>query len=178
MDKGNVYIGVEALSNHLNMSESTVKKHYLMVEEHGYKFMRTDQGRVMFSPEDYKLFKKILEFRKQPKTTINDAIIKALNIDKENLPSVLDQDILLEILKEVKEAKEIIQEQEKIITKQNEQIINLSSNNNENIKLLEDSNNSLKKELSDWNKDISLLKEEIQYLKENQNRPRWWEFWK
>ena len=178
MNEGNVYIGVEALAKHLNMSESTVKKHYLMIEDNGYKFMRTDQGRVMFSPEDYKLFKKILELRKQPKTTINEAIIKALNIDKENLPTALDQDILLEILKEVKEAKEIIQNQEKIITKQNEQIIHLSSNNNENLKLLEDSNNSLKEELLDWNKDITSLKEEIQSLKENQNRSKWWEFWR
>lgn len=67
-------IKVKEMADTLGISESTVKKYYLLFEEDGYYFDRNKQGNVMFSNYDISLFNKFIIKKNQPGITIKKAI--------------------------------------------------------------------------------------------------------
>lgn len=67
-------IKVKELANILGISESTVKKYYLLFEDRGYRFMRSTQGKVMFSDYDISLFQKLIKKKNEPGMTVQKTI--------------------------------------------------------------------------------------------------------
>ncbi|WP_273123911.1 hypothetical protein [Bacillus weihaiensis] len=65
---------VKEMADTLGISESTVKKYYLLFEEDGYYFNRNIQGNVVFSNYDISLFNKFINMKNQPGMTIKKVL--------------------------------------------------------------------------------------------------------
>jgi hypothetical protein len=57
-------------------SNPTVKKYYLMFEQEGYKFKRSNEGHILFSEHDISLFKELIHLKNQPEMTIQRLLSK------------------------------------------------------------------------------------------------------
>lgn len=71
-----VYRGVNDVASMLDMSPSTVKKYYLLIEDKGYRFRRNQQGQVMFGDHDVQLFKQIIILKNEPGMSVHKAVEK------------------------------------------------------------------------------------------------------
>jgi DNA-binding transcriptional MerR regulator len=59
----------------LGISDSTLRKYCLILEQNGYKFLRDDHGRRAYVDYDVTMFRKFIEFSKNPNLTLEDAAI-------------------------------------------------------------------------------------------------------
>lgn len=188
MQNNNVYINVDTLAEQLNLSSSTVKKYYLLIEENGYSFKRSNQGHVMFSEDDYKLFKKIIEIKGQPKMTLAKAIDKVIGVitDTTAITPYNNEDMTV-MTQKIKELHDLTVEQSQLITQQNQQIRELVQENRKSRYLLEDTKKNDKSEelLSENLQETKELKDLLEKYEQNRverenelSQVKWWQFWK
>lgn len=187
-----IFMNVEDLAKRLNISNSTVKKYYLLVEERGYKFRRNIQGHVNFSQKDFELFKLILNLKNRPKTTVKEAIDEALNNfgdeysiepkeDISNTQPVSNEDMTViskkldDIEFHVKQQNSIIEQRDQMIRDQDDMVNELISSNKRISKMLNDKKeeNDLLRETLKENEEIKNLLLEMKEKEEN----KWWKFW-
>lgn len=55
-----VFEKVESAAKIIGVAPSTVKKYYLLFEQEGYKFKRSNKGYVLFSNHDIDLLKELM----------------------------------------------------------------------------------------------------------------------
>lgn len=187
-----IFMNVEDLARRLNMSNSTVKKYYLLIEERGYKFRRNIQGHVNFSQKDFELFKLILNLKNRPKTTVKEAIDEALNNfgdeysvepkeETSNVQPISNEDMTVisekldEISFHMKQQNEIIAQRDQMLRDQDDMVNELISSNRRISRLLDDKEreNDLLRETLKENEEI---KELLLEMKEK-NESKWWKFW-
>lgn len=189
-------MSVDDLAKQLNVSNSTIKKYYLLIEERGYLFQRNKQGHVTFSQNDFSLFKAVLEIKSQPKTTLNSAIDQALRVINENnsIPSnsltkiddnIPNTKVINNISEKLNSLSLYVEQQEQTINRQNElikeqgELLNeLTRINKQNKFLLEQDNKNalLKDNLIESNEIKEILKRVESQLYE-EKRKKWWKFW-
>lgn len=120
------------LADKLGIKESTARKYYLLIEKNGHHFRRNQQGHILFSEEDAKLFSRIIELKNQPDMTVQDAVNSVINfMNSENgsyKPHAEEQGLMnretwekfSSFQEEIHELKTIIQKQNALIEKQQE----------------------------------------------------------
>ncbi|MDX6154465.1 hypothetical protein [Marinococcus sp. PL1-022] len=120
------------LADKLGLKESTARKYYLLIEKNGHHFRRNQQGHILFSEEDAKLFSRIIELKNQPNMTVQDAVNSVINImneengsykphaDEQGLMNRETWEKFSSFQEEIHELKSIIQKQNALIEKQQE----------------------------------------------------------
>ncbi|MDZ5784607.1 hypothetical protein [Marinococcus luteus] len=120
------------LADKLGIKESTARKYYLLIEKNGHHFRRNQQGHILFSEEDAKLFSRIIELKNQPDMTVQDAVNSVINImngengpykphaDEQGLMNRENWEKFSSFQEEIHELKSIIQKQNTLIEKQQE----------------------------------------------------------
>ncbi|MCQ6267141.1 MerR family transcriptional regulator [Fictibacillus sp. WQ 8-8] len=68
------YKNVEEVAKTLDIKPSTVKKYYLLFEQHNFRFIRSNQGKLMFSSSDIEMFKKLIKLKNEPGITLSNAV--------------------------------------------------------------------------------------------------------
>lgn len=94
--KQNVYNSGDAATL-LKIQESTLRKYCIMLEEHGYKFHKNEQGHRGYFDYDVIALKKLIEVKNHPDMTLKRACNAVMTWVKENNESNRDiTDIALE----------------------------------------------------------------------------------
>ncbi|WP_141770470.1 DUF3967 domain-containing protein [Bacillus sp. MUM 116] len=106
-----MYLNVDSAAKRLNIPSNTFTRHYLDFEEHGHKFKRSPEGKLMFSEDDIELFKEFLELKNQPKMTKKKAIEQLISTPT-SLVTVQAQD-LTTLIKTFESKFEELQQQSK-----------------------------------------------------------------
>jgi DNA-binding transcriptional MocR family regulator len=192
-----VYMNVEDIGKQLNVSTSTIKKYYLLIEDRGYIFRRNKHSQINFTREDLDLFRVIFELKSQPKTTINEAIDKALAVitkdtvrvdDKTNTTyneheNNIDMTVITAVDEKLSSLISYMEKQEATIQRQNlliqEQgrILNeLERTNKQKLLEYDDKNSLLQENLSESN-EIKEMLERLEKKVDKVERKRWWKFW-
>jgi DNA-binding transcriptional MerR regulator len=105
----------------LNVAPSTLKKYYLLFEEEGFRFQRSAEGHVLFSPHDVELLKKLIILKNQPGMTLKKAIqqIVAEEGVTDSSVTTVTTDITV-ITNQVATVMTEMQELKSLVTQQNE----------------------------------------------------------
>ena len=69
-----MYVKIEDAAVMIGLSPSTVKKYYLLIEEKGYAFKRSKQGRVLFGEKDIEMLQRVIHIKNQPGKSVQDAV--------------------------------------------------------------------------------------------------------
>lgn len=118
---------VDTVAKKLNISTSTLKKYYLLYEEEGYRFKRSNDGHVLFSRYDVELFEKLIALKNQPNMTIKKAVQQivieegiAVTTDITDMTVMTNQ--ITTVMTEIKEMKEMMNKQNELIERQQKYI--------------------------------------------------------
>ncbi|WP_170958677.1 DUF3967 domain-containing protein [Bacillus wiedmannii] len=148
-----IYVRTDDAAEALGMSPSTVKKYYLLVEQHGYRFKRSQEGHVLFTENDIQLFKKLIQVKNQKGMTLPKAVEQVISsitdvtvITDEVMTSTTDITSITGMTEDISQIKEIILKQNQMLMAQQEQINSLLSEQQQSKKLIE-SNSSKRDEL-------------------------------
>ena len=77
----------------LALKEPTFRKYYMLIEKKGYLFSRTQQGHVMFTEDNLRMIKNILDEKNKPRVTLEGAIQKIIvNTEGYEEPEVDDNE--------------------------------------------------------------------------------------
>jgi hypothetical protein len=133
-----VFEKVEGVAKIIGVAASTVKKYYLLFEQEGYKFKRSQDGHVLFSTHDVDLFKKLIILKNQPGMTVSKAvkeIVKSevmtvtsdttdITLDITDITNVMTvmSDQVATVMTEMSQLKQMIKEQNEIIKNQQKYI--------------------------------------------------------
>lgn len=111
----------------LNISQSTLKKYYLLFEEEGFCFKRSNEGNVLFIPHDVELFKKLIVMKNEPGMTIKKAIQQI--VAEEGItasPDVTDMAVMTQqvttVMTEMQELKALVTQQNELLQNQQKYI--------------------------------------------------------
>ncbi|MDY0943428.1 hypothetical protein [Priestia megaterium] len=115
----NNYLKVEDVANLLEITPSALTKYYLLFEKNNHRFNRSNQGKLMFSDNDVKLFRKFIQLKNAPDFTVEKAVIKVL---EESIADIIDLTHQVQSLRrESTELEQLIQNQVQIIKMQQKQ---------------------------------------------------------
>jgi hypothetical protein len=65
---------IDDVAHTLGFTASTIKKYYLLFEQHGYRFQRSNQGHVMFNDDEVELFRELVKLKNEPGITLPKAV--------------------------------------------------------------------------------------------------------
>lgn len=190
-----VYRKIEDVSRELAISPSTVKKYYLLIEQYGYRFRRTQQGQVIFSDNDVQLFKKLILLKNEPGMTLQKAVEKIMSsitditvMASENYDSYDSHDShtnnneLSLLATNLNQIRDIIQKQHELIQIQQNQISKLMEEQEKSKRMIERNVEERDKLLMQSIREVQELKKLIiesqKKEKEEEQKKKWWEFWK
>lgn len=190
MEEFEVYQNVESAAKKLNIPSNTFTRHYLDFEEHGYKFKRSPEGKLMFSEDDIELFKEFLELKNQPKMTKKKAIEQLISTPS-SLVTVRAQDLTVLVktiegnFEELKDqSKRELQELKSQLQEFKESQMRLQefeeNKVNERDKLLMKSmRESLetKKLMLELKAQNEFIMKEMAAAKDMEKKKSWWKFW-
>lgn len=172
-----IMMKIEDVAKQIGVSPSTIKKYYLLVEQHGYRFKRNNQGQLTFSDNDLKLFREIIATKNKPGITVQKAIeivmssITDLAIREEDITDITDRTVISAMTKHMDEIKNIVINQNKLLLEQQEEIKRLIQEQEVNRKLIEEAAVKKRDELLMQSiKETQELKEEIR----EQAKKSWW----
>jgi DNA-binding transcriptional MerR regulator len=187
-----VYRGVEDVAKELGMSPSTVKKYYLLIEQHGYRFRRTQQGQVMFTDYDVQLFRKLIQLKNEPGMTLQKAVEKVMSLitditvatdttDMSDTKDIVDPTTMTVITEDLNQLKEILAKQHELLQIQQQQINKLIQEQEKNQKRLESGVSERDKLLMQSIRETQETKRLLLEVKEQiaaAQEKKWWKFWK
>ncbi|PEZ01343.1 hypothetical protein CN326_21570 [Bacillus sp. AFS018417] len=117
----NGYQKVDGVAKALGIAASTVKKYYLLIEEHNYRFKRSVQGQVMFSDYDISLFRKLIRLKNEPGMTLHKAVEQLLKEEGIADTTNINRQIAT-VMAELTDLKQLVQKQNEMTRKQQEQL--------------------------------------------------------
>src|SRR6478752_7116345 len=145
------YEKVEGLARAIGVTTSTVKKYYLLFEEHGYNFKRNQQGQLLFSQDD----------------------IKDITATTEDI-TVISKHVTT-VMSELDELKQLVKNQNEIIEKQQEDFKKQFLKQEAYIK---DSLEQRDKTLITTLREVQESQKEIATsLSKDQAKKKWWQLW-
>ncbi|KAB2489988.1 MerR family transcriptional regulator [Priestia endophytica] len=113
------YLKVGDVADLLEVAYSTITKYYSLFEKNHYRFRRNNQGDLMFSDDDVKLFRKLIQLKNTRDFTVEKAVLHLL---EENLTDKIDLTSQIQILiTERIKLEKLTQQYEEIIKMQQEQ---------------------------------------------------------
>ena len=115
----NTYLKVRDIANLLEVTPSTITKYYLLFEKNNYRFNRSNEGKLMFSYDDVELFRKLIQLKNTPDFTVEKAVVQLL---EDEIVDTIDLTCQIQtMIKEHAELKQLIQQQNEVIRRQQEQ---------------------------------------------------------
>lgn len=172
-----VYVRIDEIASAIGLSASTVKKYYLLIEEQGYRFKRNNQGQLIFSEQDFEMFKRIVHLKNEPGMSVQKAVeqvvtsITAMTVYKEKEDSVITG--MSALMKELNDIKEFMEKQNRYIDHQEEI-------NKELMKELKSTKMYVKESLEERDKTLKLSLKETQEVKQMmaaaKDTKKWWRF--
>ncbi|ENQ3081195.1 DUF3967 domain-containing protein [Bacillus cereus] len=179
-----IYETVSQVAKRLNISPSTVKKYYLLIESYNcYAFKRDERERVIFDDYDVRLLQRLIELKNMPQTTLENACKilfeeEGLTVIRTDITVMTDSNELETLLKELKNTVDL---QQKQIQSQSEQIAKLTTLLETQQNLLTHSKELEKQQVSDRDKAVITVMREVQEVKRMiaaSNEKKWYQFWK
>ncbi|WP_242214896.1 MerR family transcriptional regulator [Bacillus cereus group sp. BfR-BA-01383] len=129
-----IYKNVNEVAELLSIAPSTVKKYYLLFEPQ-YRFKRNNQGLLMFSDYDIDLFRNLIRLKNNSGMTVAKAVEQILKEEgKSDVNDIADQ--VKTIKTEISSLKELIQQQNIIMIKQQKELNRIGEQKNFLIQLL------------------------------------------
>lgn len=126
-----VYEKVDGVARILGVAPSTVKKYYLLFEQEGYRFKRSQEGHVLFSNHDIILLKDLIFLKNAPGMTVPLAVKRIVDdegitdatvaTDMNQGMTVITKEVAT-VMAEMTELKKLVLEQSKLIEKQQKYI--------------------------------------------------------
>ncbi|MDP9726337.1 DNA-binding transcriptional MerR regulator [Priestia aryabhattai] len=184
------YEKVEGLARAIGVTTSTVKKYYLLFEEHGYNFKRNQQGQLLFSQDDINLFKELMLLKNEKGMTVPKAVKEIIKdkvmTDTTDITDITDitattEDITViskhvtTVMSELDELKQLVKNQNEIIEKQQEDFKKQFLKQEAYIK---DSLEQRDKTLITTLREIQESQKEIATsLSKDQAKKKWWQIW-
>ncbi|MBW0933390.1 DUF3967 domain-containing protein [Bacillus sp. ALD] len=184
------YEKVEGLARAIGVTTSTVKKYYLLFEEHGYNFKRNQQGQLLFSQDDINLFKELMLLKNEKGMTVPKAVKEIIKdkvmTDTTDITDITDitattEDITViskhvtTVMSELDELKQLVKNQNEIIEKQQEDFKKQFLKQEAYIK---DSLEQRDKTLITTLREVQESQKEIATsLSKDQAKKKWWQIW-
>ncbi|GAB1779642.1 hypothetical protein PMEGAS67_51190 [Priestia megaterium] len=184
------YEKVEGLARAIGVTTSTVKKYYLLFEEHGYNFKRNQQGQLLFSQDDINLFKELMLLKNEKGMTVPKAVKEIIKdkvmMDTTDITDITDitattEDITViskhvtTVMSELDELKQLVKNQNEIIEKQQEDFKKQFLKQEAYIK---DSLEQRDKTLITTLREVQESQKEIATsLSKDQAKKKWWQIW-
>ncbi|MGW9101958.1 MerR family transcriptional regulator [Priestia megaterium] len=181
------YEKVEGLARAIGVTTSTVKKYYLLFEEHGYNFKRNQQGQLLFSQDDINLFKELMLLKNEKGMTVPKAVKEIIKdkvmTDTTDITDITatTEDITViskhvtTVMSELDELKQLVKNQNEIIEKQQEDF------NKQFLKqeaYIKDSLEQRDKTLITTLREVQKSQKEIATsLSKDQAKKKWWQIW-
>jgi DNA-binding transcriptional MerR regulator len=172
---------IDEMARTLDMSPSTVKKYYLLVEQHGYRFKRNQQGHVMFSEQDLQLFRKLIQMKNEPGITLPKAVEKVMSLITDI--TVITDEVITDTTPITVMTEKFETLKELFLNQQHQ--LNLLIKDQQEKKILVESNVSRRDELlmqsiretQEVKKMLLSLKEVEEAIKEiaSERQKRWWQ---
>jgi DNA-binding transcriptional MerR regulator len=126
-----VFEKVESAAKIIGVAPSTVKKYYLLFEQEGYKFKRSNKGYVLFSNHDIDLLKELMILKNQSGMTIQKAVKEIIknkvvtdttDITNKNADITIMARQVATVITEMAELKQLVKEQNELIKQQQKYI--------------------------------------------------------
>ena len=133
-----VFEKVEGVAKIIGVAASTVKKYYLLFEQEGYKFRRSQDGHVLFSAHDVGLLKELIILKNKPGMTVQKAVkqivenqVMTVTTDTTDITTDMTDitDVITAmtnqvttVVTELSELKQLIKEQNEVIKNQQKYI--------------------------------------------------------
>ncbi|WJX02517.1 DUF3967 domain-containing protein [Priestia aryabhattai] len=181
------YEKVEGLARAIGVTTSTVKKYYLLFEEHGYNFKRNQQGQLLFSQDDINLFKELMLLKNEKGMTVPKAVKEIIKdkvmTDTTDITDITStsEDITViskhvtTVMSELDELKQLVKNQNEIIEKQQEDFKKQFLKQEAYIK---DSLEQRDKTLITTLREVQESQKEIATsLSKDQAKKKWWQIW-
>lgn len=126
-----VFEKVEGAAKIIGVAPSTVKKYYLLFEQEGYKFKRSNEGHVLFSNHDINLLKELIVLKNQSGMTVQKAVKELVKsevitdatdmTDTTTDITVMSKQVAT-VMAEISELKDLVKQQSEFMQQQNELI--------------------------------------------------------
>ena len=180
-----IFVGVDEVASILSVKPATIKKYYLAIEEKGYRFKRTNQGRLSFSQTDIEMFRKIIQLKNQPGIKVEDAIKQVVASTttitvyqepefKQDTASMPNIEVITAMAKQIEEMKKMMTLQHNILKNQQKELIELKEENKNSQRLIENKISERDKMLME---SLRTMQEIKQMMTVTQKKRRW-KFWK
>ncbi len=123
---------VDTVAKIIGVAPSTLKKYYLLFEEHGYFFKRSNEGHVLFDTHDVELLKRLIVLKNEPGMTVKKAVQQIVKEEGITVPektdtttSTMDVTVMNQVaivMTELEELKALMKEQNELLKKQEKYI--------------------------------------------------------
>jgi predicted transcriptional regulator len=182
----NIYIGVEEVASFLGLSPSTIKKYYLLIEEKGYRFKRSQQGRVMFGNKEIEMFKNLIYYKNERGMSVQKAVEKVMSditditVYKEpkDQSQTVDMAVITNMSNIQKETRDLLIKQHNIILNLQNQINEIREEQKKRVKMIESESSKSDQFFSKSDEKIEELKKILEDIRRSQKKKKWWEIWK
>jgi DNA-binding transcriptional MerR regulator len=114
------YQSIDNVAKSLDVSPSTIKKYYLLLEKNNYRFNRNNKGHLVFYEKDILLFRKLIQLKNTPGLTLEKAVEVLLEKEK-----IVSNELGLQmriVATKLSELKSLMKQQTEILVKQQEQL--------------------------------------------------------
>nr|WP_180236349.1 DUF3967 domain-containing protein [Bacillus wiedmannii] len=173
-----IYVKIDDVAQTLGMSPSTVKKYYLLVEQHGYRFKRSQEGHVLFAENDIKLFQTLIQVKNQKGMTLPKAVEQVISsitdvtvITEEVMTDTTNMTVITEDLNQM---KEFMMKQTEMLQNQQEQINSLLLEQQQSKKLLENNTSKRDELLMQSIRETQEVKKMLAAVQE-ESKKKWWQ---
>lgn len=136
-----IYIKIDDVAKGIGVSASTIKKYYLLFEGMGYMFKRNQQGQLMFTEQDVRMFQELIKVKNKPGIKLSEAAKKVISsitditvVTEEDITDITD---ITPVVEGLKSLKELMEQQQEMIKNQQLQINQLIFQNEQNQLLIE-----------------------------------------
>lgn len=182
----NVYVGVDEVAGFLGLSPSTIKKYYLLIEEKGYRFKRTQQGRIVFGEKEIEMFKNLVYYKNKKGMSVQKAVEKVMADitditvyeEPEDQYQPTDMTVITNMSNLQKETRDLLIKQHNIILNLQNQINEIREEQKRRVKMIEGESSKSDQFFSKSEEKIEELREILKDMQRAQNRKKWWEIWK
>lgn len=122
---------VDGAAKIIGTTPSTVKKYYLLFEQEGYKFKRSQEGHILFSNHDIDLLKELIILKNQPGMTVlkavkeivrDEVITDTTDITNTTMDITVMAKQVTTVMTEITELKQLVKEQNEFIRQQQKYI--------------------------------------------------------
>ena len=168
-----LYMKIDDVSKVLDLSPSTIKKYYLLIEQQGYRFKRNQQGHVLFVDQDVQMFKKLIQLKNEPGFTLSKAVDQVMSTITDM--TVITDDVITDMTDMMVMTENVNAIKEIVISQQN-QINSLVKMQEESNKRIESGISKRDETLTQSLKETLEVKKMLIKFQEKQDKKKWWNF--